>query len=617
MNKLIKKTLESERQLIVQPSTLNDVDRSVQATVCTITPCLRYYDYELVDEVLVMSKSAEINIPSSVPLIDTHNASSIRNILGSVINLTRSEAEVSGTVTISKSEESTWTKLSEGHINSLSVGAVVKGYYYIKKDSSFTLDDIEYKAVDRPMILAVKWQINEVSLVAKPADANCVTRQSINQLEEKMSEVKETVVEDVKVEQAIDVESIRNEAVKAEKERIAEIYVSCRNLKLGDEFAEKLINDNTKIDVARKLIIEKGSETMRDVKNSDVKITKDSKESIREGLNLVSKRMFTKLDKDEAADLAKSELNSCRSAMSIARALLENEGIKTFSMSNEDVYSSLRAYGIVDFSSILQSGGSAVIVDAFEKVAPTCRIWTGEQDLSTFNTYDNASLTPVSGLDVVAELATLPALKMAEAKESVKLQTRAGVVTLSREAIISDNLGAFKNMMVALGELAARAEEKAVYAKLAVLDFTADAITPAALSMDALEILNVLLMNRTVDVDGVNEEIGAPAKFLLVPSALRRVAHEICKSPTYSNGIVNSFTDIEPIATPYISGTKWFAAGNRGRTINRFYLNGNQQPILEQFDSRGADALGISFRVIYDFAVGVVNKAYIAKNAGV
>ena len=637
MPKLIKKEVLSERKITL-PKTFDEEKRSVRAIILTETPVLRVYDWELVDEILVMSGG---DIPESVPLLDSHDRESVRSVMGSITGFKKSEKELEGELTVSSVEDRAFTKIKEGHIRELSGGATVRAYYYIKQGASFEYEGRTYKAEERPIVLAVNWSLEEGSLVARGADPNCTTRSKHipqkggqdmpdeNKTTENTPVTKEETTQRA-APPAVDTAKISSEAAKAERERISEIHTSCRDLKLPVEFAEKLVTDGVDLSTARAKIMEEVKKSMNDQKTDNVNFGRDERDSLRSNLSVATRRMLGgKLEQTEVSDLSKTEINACQTVQAIIRALCEHHGVRTYAMSNAQVYDVMReaadGYVMQDFAAILQTAGKSILVDMFEAQNPTLPLWTGEMDLATFNQYSQADLTPIAGLDVVQEMHPLPQLQINEAAETVKLLTNAGVVTFSRQAIISDTLGGFRSILASLAEAAVRKLEKVGYAKLADLNFAADSITPAALSLDSIEELNTLLLERTVTVENkygeidAEEEIGAPGQYLIVPSRLSRTAFELTKSPVYGlDHVVNPYYgQLSAIHTPFLADkSAYYLAGSRGKTLMRYYLNGQRTPILDTFQSRGTEALGVQFRIIFDVAVAVISKYYLAKNAG-
>ncbi len=647
------------RALEIVPKSLDEKVRSVEAVIASETPVQRWFRGDTVDEILTVQGC---ELPDKAPLLDSHSWWSTSSVLGSVSDFSRGEM-ISALLRFSSVSEDEYTKVREGFLDSVSVGYDILSYYYVETGESVELYGRTYEAKERPMLIAATWKIREVSLVPLPADEQCKIRckESANQHtpatpggnrmpnENKNTQTTEntpsgensqTRTEPQKpatsgspaTPPAVDEGQVRSDAVAAERTRISEIRASCRTLGLTDEFADDLIDNGVELDDARQQMIAEAGKRHKPFTEStgSVRVQTDGGDNIRTGLLLVGKRAFgVRLNDKESTDLRQTSYAGVRGPVGIARAILEEKGVRTAFMSNEEIYQNLRMHGMDDFTYVTSGSGTAAMIAAFEEFAPTCRVFTDETDLADFNTHDLFSLTPLSVFPTVADKENLTELSLDEKAESIKLATKGGVVSLSRQAFISDSFGAFKNVVVLLGEAAARTEEKAVYGLLedngnlkdgAALFSGSNLATGATLSIDTVAAAVIAMMGQKVNT----EEVGAPPKYLIAPSALHKEAIQITQSITDPSGansaVVNPYSGVyklQPVITPFLADTKaYYFAGSKSKTITRAYLNGKTMPEIETFEARGTEALGITFRAIFDLAIGVRSRYYLYKNPG-
>ena len=82
-----------------------------------------------------------------------------------------------------------------------------------------------------------------------------------------------------------------------------------------------------------------------------------------------------------------------------------------------------------------------------------------------------------------------------------------------------------------------------------------------------------------------------------------------------TNIVKGVFSDI--VESPRVSGNAWylFADPKEAPVIEVAFLNGVQEPIVEM--KQGWDQDGVSWRVMIDYAVGVVGFEGAVKNAGI
>ena len=130
---------------------------------------------EYVPEVLLMSGMKARG--KSIKLLDTHNTDSVRNVLGSFVNLKTHEAGerdvpdafVDGEIKISSTEADIATKVDEGHINEMSVG------YRYSEDKTIRVPEgetVEINGKEYPggTVIRTEWHAQEASLVPLGAD---------------------------------------------------------------------------------------------------------------------------------------------------------------------------------------------------------------------------------------------------------------------------------------------------------------------------------------------------------------------------------------------------------------------------------------------------------------
>ncbi len=158
------------------------------------------FDYsrgEYVPEVLLMSGMKTRG--KSIKLLDTHNTSSVRNVLGSFDQITiRNAGErdvpynfAEGNIRISETEEKIATKVAEGHINEMSVGYSYSDgeTVYIPEGEKREINGTEYTG---PVNIRTKWMASEASLVPLGADDEAQIRgyASLNDARQKISKLK-------------------------------------------------------------------------------------------------------------------------------------------------------------------------------------------------------------------------------------------------------------------------------------------------------------------------------------------------------------------------------------------------------------------------------------------
>jgi len=606
--------------------TVNIEERSMLCTAATECRVERYFykEDEYVDEIIPTDSWQDVK---KVPLLDNHSRFSTSSLIGSALEFKKTENTLDCKIVFSKTAENEFIKCQEKHLDSVSVGYQVVNYVYVKKGESVKLFGKEYKAENRSLLISTKTILRELSLVCIPADDDAKIREDVYKLSvrmetEKNPKLEEKMAEEVKNEERAEVNEIeiREAAINAERSRISDIENSCDELGLSNEFKRGLIDNGTSIEDASKLMLKEVAKTR---KSSNVIITKDTSDNIREGLGIVAKRNFNvSLTDEEKRSIAKSQFHGVHGPVGVAKAILENNGTRTAFMSNADVYEAIRLQGVEDFDYVTASAGTASMVDIFEQNILTVREWTDERSVSDFNIHNDFDITPIGVIPVVEDKAGITLATIGEHAESIQLGTRAILAQISRQAFINDSFGAFQDMANAYGQACAQTEEYGVYSKLVANGNMKDGYALfssqhkndgiLALSSTNLSIVKASMLKRVYG----GKVVGAPARFLIVSPDLEDTALKLTNSAVDvgSAGDFNPHKNLHVIVSPYLTGATWYLAGSKGKTVTRIYLNGNASPEFVVENSRGTEALGFNYRVVFDYATGVRSPLYLERN---
>ena len=160
------------RSLSIGPNSLNLDTRTVSAVVATENP-VPMFDWqrmEVVPEVLLMNGAI---LPDQVPLLDSHQWSSVKSILGSVRQLHRDGRQATGQLTFSSVASKEFTQVAEGHLTDVSIGYQVLKRTFIPNGSSQTVAGRAYAG---PVNVVTSWRSLEVSLTSIGADEQAKLR---------------------------------------------------------------------------------------------------------------------------------------------------------------------------------------------------------------------------------------------------------------------------------------------------------------------------------------------------------------------------------------------------------------------------------------------------------
>ena len=328
---------------------------------------------------------------------------------------------------------------------------------------------------------------------------------------------------------------------------------------------------------------------------------------------------------------AMRDLRRC-SVSALAERVLSMLGTSTAGKSNTEIIQA--ALGTSDFPELLANTTGRALRAGYESAPATHSAWTGEREVADFKTQTLLALSEAPGLEKVPELGEYRSGSFAEAAESFKVETFGKIVTISRQALVNDDLQAFTRIPQAFGASARRLEADHVYSKLVDNPLMRDGValfdvahgnlagSGAALSVTSLGLARAA-MRKQRDVAGLGY-IDPQPRYLIVPVALETVAEQLLASlvdPSKGNDTANLewIRGLVPVADPRLdsaSATAWYlaAAPSQFDTIVRAYLVGEARPHVEEDQEFKRDAL--SYKCRLDLGIGVIDYRGLYKNPG-
>jgi len=286
----------------------------------------------------------------------------------------------------------------------------------------------------------------------------------------------------------------------------------------------------------------------------------------------------------------------------------------------------IRAHGFStsDIPTTLSNIAGKSIDHAFAMFPRTSQSWIGKKTGDDFKTKTDIRPFIKDGrLLEVGAGGELTHVAPSEGTRERQIKTRGKILTVTRQALINDDVGYWAEAIMELGRQGARSHEHDVYAALLANtgnfwhsnnnNYMTGSTT--VLSYDSLGAAVKLLRER---VDGDNMPIGLIPMVLLVPPALEQVAKQLVNSATLARdqatdnlGTSNPFlglkVEVEPrLASTAIhanaSDTAWylFADPRQAAALVVSYLDGKETPTIEEVELP-AEVLGKGWRIYFDY----------------
>lgn len=338
------------------------------------------------------------------------------------------------------------------------------------------------------------------------------------------------------------------------------------------------------------------------------------------------------------------------SMLEMGRDMLERGGVNTRGMDRMTLATrmlSFRSGGMLttsDFSNVLANVATKRLRMGYDENPGTYTRWARRApNAPDFKNITVAQLSAMPDLLQVNEHGEFKYGSMKDGGETYALITYGRIVSLSRQAIVNDDLRAFDRMVTGFGGAAMRLENRLVYAQLTANANLADggalfnstAVTTAgghanlgSGAPSALQFSSLVTGRTAMRVQkGLQlEELNIAPAYLIVPAALEQTAYQLTSSNYVpaTKAEVNEFrsggrTALDPIVEPILdanSATAWYlaAATSQVDTVEFCWLDGAEGPVLES--EMGFDVDGVSFKCREDFAAKALDFRGLYKSAG-
>lgn len=526
--------------------------------------------------------------------------------------------------------ETIFQKVQSGTLQGVSVGYAIYRYEVLKDEDTKSTNG----RFNGPAYVVTDWEPLEISIVSVPADPTVGVGRSAEEIHTsidtqedntRMDQEKTLEVQEVKstpVETGITQEDLQK-AMEQERKRTSEITALFRDFDV--EGADEAIVMGVSVDEARAMVMDQ----LR-ARNKGVSVTMGEAESDKfRAAAQDAVLMAAGIPVADAAPGAQ-ELRG-HSMVELAREALQREGLKAnFGDNMELARQAINSTST--FPAIMANLANKSVMVGFNEAETTYQIWAGKGSNRDFKEAARVALSEAGNLELVPEGGQFKQDSFGEASARTKVATYGKLFSLTRQAIINDDLGLFSKIATKYGSAAKRLVNKMVYAQLTgnvkmqdnVALFDAKhgnvAGTGEALSVKAIA-KAITAMRRQKGIQG-EATLNITPKYLVVPPELEMTAYQIVNSTAAVDGVNSG------VANPYkgrfivvadaelTDPDAWYlvADATQHDTIEVTYLNGVETPRLET--RQGFDVDGIEYKVAFDCGVSALDFRGVFKNAG-
>lgn len=523
-----------------------------------------------------------------LPVLDAHGQSSLGSLVGVIDAAGRDSAGIWADLRISERAAPFWNDIVAGIIRGVSVGYGVSMWRETSENGRRTKT-------------AVAWSIREVSLVPVPADPGATIRSTGTM------EPENDVIDAPAAEPTI-------------TETRAAIRGIARAAALPTTWADQQIDAEATVIEARAAAFEEmQTRSRRTPAIRTVAPAEDRSLRIRALEDALAVRMTGALPADAArADAARPFVG--HSLRDFAREALTMRGVSTSGMGTDELFRAA-LHTTSDFPNLLSGAGRRSLLASYEAAASPLKTLARQGGRVDFRSGSTIRLGEIGGLQRVTEAGEIKHVSRAEAAESYALDTYAALFSISRKALVNDDLGAFNDWAQAAGQAAAHTEADLLWSLLSQnagvgptmsdgkrlfhVDHgnVGDGTSFAETALDK----GRLALRRTKGLDG-KTIVNASPKYLLVGPELETAAEKLLATINPSTtDAANPFAGkLTLLVEPRIVGLTWFLFADPATAPVLEYSYLASAPGPQMSSREGWDVLSIEYRVYEDFGCGAI-----------
>lgn len=524
-------------------------------------------------------------------------------------------------------------KVQSGTLQGVSVGYSIKRYEVLDDKGSISSNG-RFKGPDTYVV--TDWEPLEISIVSVPADPTVGVGRSAEEIhtsintqeEEKSMDPKDILkTEEVKSTEPVETgltQADLQKAMEQERKRTSEITAMFRDFDV--EGADEAIVLGKSVEEARAMVMDE----LR-ARNKGVSVTMGEAESDKfRAAAQDAVLMAAGLPVAEPAPGA-NELRGY-SMIELARESLQRECDTKANFGDNMEMARAAINSTSTFPAIMSNLANKSVMVGFNEAETTFQFWAGKGSNRDFKEAARVALSEAGNLELVPEGGQFQQDVFEEASARTKVATYGKIFSLTRQAIINDDLGLFSKIATKYGSAAKRLVNKMVYAQLtgdvkmqdnvALFDDKHGNVakTGEALSVKAIA-KAITAMRRQKGIQGT-ANLNITPKYLVVPPELEVTAYQIVNSTAAvdgtNSGVVNPYKGRFVIVADaeLTDPDAWYlvADATQHDTIEVTYLNGVETPRLET--RQGFDVDGIEYKVAFDCGVSALDFRGVYKNAG-
>lgn len=418
-----------------------------------------------------------------------------------------------------------------------------------------------------------------------------------------------------------------NEHNRAEANRAADILEIGTRAGMEASAIQEAIRNGTSLDAFRvrafDAMVERQNGNRTDPARS--RITQDERDVARAAsIEALSYRIGAPRPQDGPSAAARSRMDN--GLIHLAMHCAGERNYPRNARQIEELYERA-AHTTSDFPIILEGAINRTVEARYQLAQPTYRRISRQRNFRDFRPHTSIKLGDFPMLEKIAQNGEIKYGELNEGKETISVLSYAKALSVTRQTMINDDLGAINEMLSSYGATVALFEEITFYTN-ALNAVLADG-QPVFHSSHA----NLAGSGGAIDIDTVSAGRASmskqksldknpllsnvPAMIVTGPDRITSAEKLVASITPATLATVNIFSGrLTPFDTAQISGNEWylFADPQLGSNYRWGYLEGYEAPRVRIDNPFGRQGMAMS--VEHDFGCGAVDFRYGYKNPG-
>jgi hypothetical protein len=534
---------------------------------------------------------------TQIPIVDSHDESTVRNIFGSLRNLSISGDEFGGVPYFASDPDSqaAEAKLRDGHLTDFSITAIPREVLTTERGQKYTTP--RGTVVDGPANIVTRWTPINASLVATGADERSTVRRSYTAANKEVKRMDETLLAQLAAMGMPEGMTDPNQILAWVVGRMGSATpVASVEMPEPMESASPAMSEEPE---PEEVVLENAMDETKRAQNAS--------EQIKRAL---AADQFARMPISRAAEI-----------------VLRSFGVNTDRMTPKDIAQVAmghreisRKFGIErtayhttgTFPNLLADVANKTLLAAYDEAPYTWSIWARQgASVSDFKQINRIRFSESPDPEIVPERQPYPEKRMSDSKESYTVDKYGEMFSVSWETVVNDDLDAISRVPAMHGNAMRRKQNKVVYSVLTANDVLSDNValfnaTHANVSTGAgapsVTTLNAgfLAMAKQTGLSS-DSVLNLEPAYLIVPKAYAATAMELLGSfarpdvggsVAGSSGVANIYNMQNGRNLVLVSDANldlnnpaiWYLAADPAQidTVEISFLEGEESPVLEQ-----------------------------------